>query len=139
MNQERMQQVLEKARLSKENDEHGIEPWRVTEHDDWLDVKREAVDGLDMLDIEDYDEDAAVRDQEISSEAALKKFNDDVHEGVEAVMGKDDTQIIVSRGSIDVNARLMDLDHIASSFENRIPGRSQSRCRRRRKDQRHDQ
>ena len=43
MNEPATREVLEKAKASKEEDGSGIEGWKVVEHDDWLEVKKEDV------------------------------------------------------------------------------------------------
>ena len=41
MRDERAKEVFEQVKKSREADGEGIEGWRVTEHEDWLDVKTE--------------------------------------------------------------------------------------------------
>ena len=41
MRDERAKELFEDVRKSREADGEGIEGWRVTEHEDWLDVKKE--------------------------------------------------------------------------------------------------
>ena len=41
MRDERAREMFEQVRKSREGDGEKIEGWRVTEHEDWLDVKRE--------------------------------------------------------------------------------------------------
>lgn len=40
---DRSQEVLNRARISRAENPQGIRGWRVTEHPDWLEVKREDI------------------------------------------------------------------------------------------------
>ncbi len=41
MRDERAKEIFDQVKKSKEADGEGIEVWRVTEHEEWLDVKKE--------------------------------------------------------------------------------------------------
>lgn len=86
-------EVMETAKESRMNNSEGITGWKVTEHEDWLDVKRD-----DRSDVADQEEEGAeagdapgVKDVNV----ALGKFRSG-HLGVEASLDEDSSTITVS-------------------------------------------
>ena len=87
-------EVMEKAKESRMNNGEGIIGWKVTEHEDWLNVKPE--DGNDNADKEEEGtaepgDASGVKDMN----ATLEKFRSG-HLGVEASMDEDSRTITVS-------------------------------------------
>ena len=85
--------VMEKAKESMEKDGEGITGWKVTEHEDWLDIK---VDGNDDVD-EDEEITAEVGDGSSmeSTNMALDRFRS-VHAGIEASLDEESRTVTVS-------------------------------------------
>ena len=89
----RTREVIEKAKESRAKNGEGITGWKVTEHDDWLDVKQG--DGND--DIDDEEEGTAVAGDGPSAKdlnAALDKFRS-AHAGVEASLNEESRTMTV--------------------------------------------
>ena len=99
--------VLERAKTRKEEDAEGIEGWKVVEHEDWMDVKKEvdeaAADGQkkrDNVPIEttgngEVDSD---NDQSAKSEGEVKKIVEkfqEEHQGFVCVVGEGGKKVSV--------------------------------------------
>ena len=84
MGDERSKEVLEHAKQSKEGDEEGIEGWRITEHGDWLDVKKEEAQDVEMREDEPIEEQAADGGGEDPMKV-MKKFKEG-HPGIEVIV-----------------------------------------------------
>ena len=85
--------VLEKAKQSMEKNGEGITGWKVTEHEDWLDVKGDGNDDVD----EDEEITAEVGDGSSmeSTNMALDRFRS-VHAGIEASLDESSRTVTVS-------------------------------------------
>ena len=85
--------VMEKAKESMEKNGEGITGWKVTEHEDWLDIK---VDGNDDVD-EEEGITAEVGDGSSieSTNLALDRFRS-VHTGIEASLDESTRTVTVS-------------------------------------------
>ena len=90
----RTKEIMEKAKDSRTKNGEGITSWKVTEHEDWLDVKQE--DGNGHVDKE---EEAAAEAGDGPSvkdvNATLEKFRS-AHAGVEASLDEDERTVTVS-------------------------------------------
>ena len=77
----RTKKVMEKAKESMEKNGEGITGWKVTEHEDWLDIKADGDDNVD----EEEGVTAEVGDGSSmeSTNVALDRFRS-VHAGIEA-------------------------------------------------------
>lgn len=87
MEQSKSKEVLKKAKESRANDAEGITAWKVSEHADWLDVKKEdASDSFDMG-ADDEEVDATAVDMTVENiQATLEKFkesNPDIEESLD--------------------------------------------------------
>jgi len=85
MDDVRSKDALEQARASRARDNEGISGWLVTEHDDWLDVKKE--DSNDDLDMAGNEEDTKAPDTDVNVEGiktALEKLEKS-HRGITTV------------------------------------------------------
>lgn len=81
---ERSREVFEKAKESREKDPEGITGWRVTEHDGWMNVKKEDDNeglGVEPLD-EQVDENTGTGEREDMFKV-LATFTE-AHPGIEA-------------------------------------------------------
>ena len=85
--------VMEKAKESMEKNGEGITGWKVTEHEDWLDIK---VDGNDDVD-EDEQVTVEVGDGSSmeSTNMALDRFRS-VHAGIDASLDEESRTMTVS-------------------------------------------
>lgn len=94
MDDSKTKEVMEKAKQSWMNNGEGITGWKVTEHEDWLNVRQE--EGSDEADKE---EEAAAEASDEGSvkdvNAALDKFRSG-HLGVEASLDEESRTITVS-------------------------------------------
>jgi hypothetical protein len=82
MGHPRNKEVLEKAKESRARDPEKITPWLVTEHEDWLDVKKE--DNSDDFDMAGNDEETKTPDIDTKTEdikETLDKFEKS-HRGI---------------------------------------------------------
>lgn len=83
---------MERAKESRAESSEGITGWKVTEHKDWLDVRREASpkDSADGLD----DGNSQVNgSSEEDLRAALKKFEGN-HAGIETSLATDGSNVM---------------------------------------------
>ncbi|MCJ1265590.1 hypothetical protein MMC22_005470 [Lobaria immixta] len=88
----RSRTILERAKESRAESSEGITGWKVTEHKDWLDVRREASpkDSADGLD----DGNSQVNgSSEEDLRAALKKFEGN-HAGIETSLATDGSNVM---------------------------------------------
>lgn len=95
----RTKEVMEKAKDSRTKNGEGITGWKVTEHEDWLDVRQK--DGNDNVDKEEEatPETGAETGDVPSVEdvsAALDKFRSDHSGGVETSLDEDTRTVTVS-------------------------------------------
>ena len=68
-------EALNKAKESRANDAEGITAWRVSEHADWLDVKKEDAVEDSQVDINNEDIDASAGELTVENmQATLEKF-----------------------------------------------------------------
>lgn len=96
-------EVIENAKRSRIKNGEGITGWKVTEHEDWLNVRQE--EGSDEADKEE--EATAETGDEISMkhlDAALDKFRSG-HLGLEASLDEDSRTITVSLPMLTCGSR----------------------------------
>lgn len=68
-------EALNKAKESRANDAEGITAWRVSEHADWLDVKKEDTAQDSQIDTNNEDLDTSAGDLTVEDmQATLEKF-----------------------------------------------------------------
>ena len=101
--------VMEKAKESMEKNGEGITGWKVTEHEDWLDIK---LDGNDDVD-EDEEITAEVGDGSSmeSTNMALDRFRS-VHTGIEASLDESTRTVTVSHSCAFSQSMLRHLSSI---------------------------
>ena len=107
----RTREVMAEARKSRTRNGEGIAGWKVTEHDDWLDIKQE--DGNDGVDNEDEGtaeagDGPSVKDVNL----ALDRFRS-AHVGVEASLNEDSRTVTV--GCLHAFVQVM-LKHASSIY-----------------------
>lgn len=87
-------EVMEKAKESRAKNGEGITGWKVTEHEDWLDVRQE--DGNDDIDKEEEGAAEACNGHSVEDvTAALDKLRS-AHAGIEASLCEDSRMVTVS-------------------------------------------
>ena len=81
--------VLVRAKESRANDGEGITAWRVSEHADWLDVKKEDATEDSVMDTNNEELDTSAGDLTLADmQAIFEKFKAS-HMGVEADLDED--------------------------------------------------
>lgn len=101
----RTKEVMDKAKESRMKDGESITAWKVTEHEDWLDVKME--DGNDSAEIEEEEGAAEASDGPNIKDvnAVLEKFRS-IHVSIEALLDEDERTVTVSYARDFVQHRL---------------------------------
>ncbi len=88
-------EALNKAKESRANNAEGITAWRVSEHADWLDVKKEDAAEDSHMDTTSEELDTSAGDLTVDDmQAILKKFKAS-HMGIEADLDEDTRTIKV--------------------------------------------
>ena len=88
-------EALNNAKESRANDAEGITAWRVSEHADWLDIKKEDAVEDSQIDANNEDIDASAGDLSVEDmQATLEKFKAS-HTDIEADLDGDTRTIKV--------------------------------------------
>ena len=100
-------EALNKAKESRANDAEGITAWRVSEHADWLDVKKGDAAEDSHMDTNNEELDTSAGDLTLEDmQATLKKFKAS-HMGIEADLDEDTRTVKVGYASCLSKPRLM--------------------------------
>lgn len=118
--------ALNKAKESRANDAEGVTAWRVSEHADWLDVKKEDAAEDSLMDTNNEELDTSAGDLTLEDiQAIFKKFKAS-HTGIEADLDEDTRTVKVGLCLVFLQTWADFLDF--PSFASQYSFRNQTHC-----------